>query len=112
MWATCSRAPWLTWLRRHFWMVSRAMPQMCECPRLFTQVVFNRIVRTWSALCTFFLRYAFGITLWELYTGGHPFKGIAQAVLGHQVRVEERIKTTGSQQKTAFWSLCYRILWR
>ncbi len=30
-------------------------------------------------------RYAFGITLWELYTGGHPFKGVPQAVIGHKV---------------------------
>ncbi|KAF8060038.1 serine/threonine-protein kinase [Scenedesmus sp. PABB004] len=31
--------------------------------------------------------YSFGITLWELYTGGHAFHGIPRALLGHQVAV-------------------------
>ena len=30
--------------------------------------------------------YAFGILLWEAYTGGNPFEGIPRALLGHQVR--------------------------
>ena len=29
--------------------------------------------------------YAFGILLWEAYTGGNPFEGIPRALLGHQV---------------------------
>eukprot|EP00798_Chlamydomonas_sp_ICE-L_P008020 gene8020-1250_t len=29
--------------------------------------------------------YAYGITLWELYTGGAPYKGTPKALLGHQV---------------------------
>jgi serine/threonine protein kinase len=29
--------------------------------------------------------YAFGVLLWELATGGHAFRGVAKALLGHQV---------------------------
>lgn len=29
--------------------------------------------------------YAFGILLWELYTGGHAFKGVPRALLGHEI---------------------------
>ncbi|GFH10260.1 mitogen-activated protein kinase kinase kinase MLT, partial [Haematococcus lacustris] len=32
--------------------------------------------------------YAFGITLWELSTAGHPFKGVPRALLGHQITRE------------------------
>ncbi|GFH28932.1 uncharacterized protein HaLaN_27502, partial [Haematococcus lacustris] len=32
--------------------------------------------------------YAFGITLWELFTAGHPFKGVPRALLGHQITRE------------------------
>ncbi|KAJ9524730.1 hypothetical protein QJQ45_024366 [Haematococcus lacustris] len=32
--------------------------------------------------------YAFGITLWELFTGGHAFKGVPRALLGHQITRE------------------------
>ncbi|GBF87741.1 hypothetical protein Rsub_00452 [Raphidocelis subcapitata] len=35
--------------------------------------------------------YAFGITLWELYTGGHAFKGIPRALLGHAI-TRERLR--------------------
>ena len=31
--------------------------------------------------------YAFGITMWELYTGCKPFLGIPHAFLGHKVGV-------------------------
>ncbi|KAJ9517261.1 hypothetical protein QJQ45_009127 [Haematococcus lacustris] len=34
--------------------------------------------------------YAFGITLWELFTGGHAFKGVPKSLLGHQVINENR----------------------
>lgn len=29
--------------------------------------------------------YAFGILMWELYTGGHAFKSVPRALLGHEV---------------------------
>ena len=29
--------------------------------------------------------YAFGITLWELYTGDRPHQNIPRAILGYQV---------------------------
>ena len=29
--------------------------------------------------------YAFGITMWEIYTSGRPFPGMPQALLGHAV---------------------------
>jgi hypothetical protein len=29
--------------------------------------------------------YAFGITLWEMYTGRRAFEGIPRALLGHQI---------------------------
>ena len=29
--------------------------------------------------------YAFGILLWELATGGHPFRSVPRALLGHQI---------------------------
>jgi len=32
--------------------------------------------------------YAFGITLWELFTGGKPYQGIPRALLGHRVAKE------------------------
>jgi serine/threonine protein kinase len=32
--------------------------------------------------------YAFGILLWELLTGGHAFKGVPRALLGHRVAAE------------------------
>ncbi|WIA33746.1 hypothetical protein OEZ86_006861 [Tetradesmus obliquus] len=31
--------------------------------------------------------YSFGITLWDLFTGGHAYHGIPKALLGHQVAV-------------------------
>lgn len=31
--------------------------------------------------------YAFGVTLWELYTGGHAFRGVPRGVLARQVGV-------------------------
>ena len=31
--------------------------------------------------------YAFGITLWELFTGSTPYKGIPKAHLGHMITV-------------------------
>ncbi|EFJ44676.1 hypothetical protein VOLCADRAFT_95120 [Volvox carteri f. nagariensis] len=34
--------------------------------------------------------YAFGVTLWELFTGGNPFQGIPRALLGHQIAQEHR----------------------
>ncbi|GBG00256.1 hypothetical protein Rsub_12900 [Raphidocelis subcapitata] len=32
--------------------------------------------------------YSFGITLWELYTGGHAFADVPRALLGHKVAVQ------------------------
>jgi serine/threonine protein kinase len=29
--------------------------------------------------------YSFGITLWELFTGGHAHQGVPRALLGHKV---------------------------
>ncbi len=29
--------------------------------------------------------YAFGILMWEVYTGGHAFKGTPKALLGHSI---------------------------
>jgi hypothetical protein len=29
--------------------------------------------------------YAFGITMWEMYTGRRVFEGIPRALLGHQI---------------------------
>lgn len=29
--------------------------------------------------------YAFGILLWELYTGGHAYKGVPRALLPHEI---------------------------
>ncbi|KAF5831358.1 hypothetical protein DUNSADRAFT_13265 [Dunaliella salina] len=34
--------------------------------------------------------YAFGITLWELFTAGQPYKGVPMALLGHRVVKEQR----------------------
>eukprot|EP00200_Dunaliella_tertiolecta_P016210 CAMPEP_0202421856 /NCGR_PEP_ID=MMETSP1128-20130828/50555_1 /ASSEMBLY_ACC=CAM_ASM_000463 /TAXON_ID=3047 /ORGANISM="Dunaliella tertiolecta, Strain CCMP1320" /LENGTH=1194 /DNA_ID=CAMNT_0049029899 /DNA_START=159 /DNA_END=3743 /DNA_ORIENTATION=+ len=34
--------------------------------------------------------YAFGITLWELFTAGQPYKGVPKALLGHRVVKEQR----------------------
>jgi len=34
--------------------------------------------------------YAFGITLYELFTGGQPFKGVARALLGHAITKENK----------------------
>jgi len=34
--------------------------------------------------------YAFGITLWELYTSQRPFHGMPKALLGHQITREHR----------------------
>lgn len=33
--------------------------------------------------------YAFGITLWEMYTGGRAFEGVPRALLGHQITREQ-----------------------
>ena len=38
-------------------------------------------------------RYAFGITMWELFSGGRPFKDIMQAFLAHQVSLPSAIYT-------------------
>ncbi|KAG2450347.1 hypothetical protein HYH02_004852 [Chlamydomonas schloesseri] len=32
--------------------------------------------------------YAFGVTLWEMFTGGHPYKGVPGALLGHSISRE------------------------
>ncbi|KAI8463338.1 MAG: hypothetical protein J3K34DRAFT_149057 [Monoraphidium minutum] len=32
--------------------------------------------------------YSFGITLWEMYTGGHAFADVPRALLGHKVAVQ------------------------
>ena len=32
--------------------------------------------------------YSFGVTLWELFTGGHAFAGVPRALLGHRVAVQ------------------------
>ncbi len=51
--------------------------------------------------------YAFGITLWELFTGDHAFKGVPKTLLGHQVTVEHRSarpplpRTSSSSHATA-----------
>ncbi|KXZ45700.1 hypothetical protein GPECTOR_51g685 [Gonium pectorale] len=34
--------------------------------------------------------YAFGITMWEIFTGGHPYRGTPGALLGHQTASEGR----------------------
>jgi len=34
--------------------------------------------------------YAFGITMWELFTGGHPFQGVPRALLGHSITCEHK----------------------
>lgn len=56
------------------------------------------IVPLWPAiLLTFALlprrcmcRYAFGITLWEMYTSARPFAGVPQALLGHAITCGKR----------------------
>lgn len=35
-------------------------------------------------------RSAFGITLWEMYTGGRAFEGVPCALLGHQITREHK----------------------
>ena len=35
-------------------------------------------------------RYAFGITLWEMYTSARPFAGVPQALLGHAIACGRR----------------------
>ncbi|KIY91950.1 Mitogen-activated protein kinase kinase kinase 11 [Monoraphidium neglectum] len=34
--------------------------------------------------------YAFGVLMWELFTGQHAFKGIPRALLGHEVAYQQR----------------------
>ncbi|GAX74177.1 hypothetical protein CEUSTIGMA_g1626.t1 [Chlamydomonas eustigma] len=34
--------------------------------------------------------YAFGVTMWELFTGGNPFQGTPKALLGHMITKENR----------------------
>eukprot|EP00955_Chlamydomonas_euryale_P012255 131748-Chlamydomonas_euryale.AAC.1 len=34
--------------------------------------------------------YAFGITLWELYTGQRPYRGVPRIVLGHAIVFEQK----------------------
>ncbi len=34
--------------------------------------------------------YAYGITLWELFTGGSPFKKTPRALLGHMITKEHK----------------------
>ena len=29
--------------------------------------------------------YAFGILMWELYTGGQPFKGVQKVILSYKI---------------------------
>jgi|LauGreStaDraftv2_3_1035109.scaffolds.fasta_scaffold775552_1 hypothetical protein len=33
------------------------------------------------------LRYAFGITLWELYTSAYPFSKVPEGILGYQITI-------------------------
>ena len=35
-------------------------------------------------------RYAFGITLWEMYTSARPFAGVPEALLGHAITCGQR----------------------
>lgn len=32
--------------------------------------------------------YAFGVMLWEMFSGARPFEGIPRALLGHQITKE------------------------
>ena len=52
-------------------------------------------------------RYAFGITLWELYTGRHPFQDVPLAFLGHQVGggvwLPVPSNSQGGENRGSFW---------
>jgi hypothetical protein len=44
-----------------------------------------------------FVRYAYGVTLWELFTGAHVFEGVPKQALVHQVTTEHRCSRSGGE---------------
>ncbi|GAX77878.1 hypothetical protein CEUSTIGMA_g5320.t1 [Chlamydomonas eustigma] len=52
--------------------------------------------------------YSFGITLWELWTGSRPFSGLPQALLGHQVTLENLRPTFLVDTPVAYQALAER----
>ncbi|GIL91517.1 hypothetical protein Vretimale_18402 [Volvox reticuliferus] len=52
--------------------------------------------------------YAFGITMWEIFTGGQPYRGTPGALLGHQTSKEGRRPTFPMGTPAAFKELAER----
>ncbi|GLI63679.1 hypothetical protein VaNZ11_006717 [Volvox africanus] len=52
--------------------------------------------------------YAFGITMWEIFTGGQPYRGTPGALLGHQTSKEGRRPTFPLGTPAAFKELAER----
>lgn len=52
--------------------------------------------------------YAFGITLWEMYTGGRAFEGVPKALLGHQISREHQRPKFPDRTPRAYQQLAER----
>lgn len=52
--------------------------------------------------------YAFGITMWEIFTSGQPYKGTPGALLGHQTVKEGRRPVFPLGTPAAFQALAER----
>ena len=50
----------------------------------------------------------FGILLWELYTGGHPFRSVPKALLGHQITKLHKRPEFGPGTPSGFAALAAR----
>jgi hypothetical protein len=62
----------------------------------------------------FWCAAAFGITLWELYTGRRAFEGVPRALLGHQITRESlrpRFPPGTPQPYKALAECCWQSDW-
>ncbi len=79
--AKCSASDWLTALHA---IVINDHDMLC-CPLQGTMTHMAPEVLLHGKISRASDVYAFGILLWELITGGHAYRGVPRAVLGHEV---------------------------
>jgi hypothetical protein len=66
----------------------------CDCGHFHSNVLLCSCAQKADRACCLVtctsLVAAFGITLWEMYTGARAFEGVPRALLGHQITREHK----------------------